>query len=95
MAWADPGDASARKYVVSPWLNGWRVTLDDAKAGHFAGLEEAIAYACSLARERAHAGVVGIVVVEASVKELHCFTPSPTVRRPSPALRLVATRGTA
>ncbi len=92
MAWADPGDANARKYVVSPWLNGWRVTLDDAKAGDFAGMEEAAAFACDLARERAQAGVAGIVVVEARVKELHCFTPGPAAGRHAPALGLVADR---
>lgn len=93
MAWADPGDASARKYVVARWLSGWRVTLDDAKEGDFTGVEEAIAFACGLARERAHAGIVGIVVVEASVRELHCYTPAPTARAPSPRLRLIATQG--
>ena len=92
MAWADPGDASARKYVVSHWLNGWRVSVDDAKAGDFTGQAEAVAFACGLARDRAYAGVAGIVVVEAGVKELHSFTPAPTARRRRPTLRLVATR---
>lgn len=95
MAWADPGDASARKYVVAPWLSGWRVTLDDVKEGDFAELGEAIAHACDLARERAYAGVVGTVIVEASVKELHCFTPGPAARRPAIRLRPVAAQGSA
>ncbi|MGH6910546.1 MAG: hypothetical protein ACREEG_10190 [Phenylobacterium sp.] len=93
MAWADPGDASACKYVVARWPGGWRVTLDNAKQGDFSLLETAIDFACRLARERAHAGVVGIVVVEAGVKELHCFTP-PAARPSSPRPRLVATGGT-
>lgn len=89
MGWADPNNASARKYVVAPWLSGWRVTLDDVKQGDFAEIDAAIAFACGQARERAHAGVVGIVVVESGVKELHCFTPSPAARRPQAHLRLV------
>ena len=95
MAWADPGDASARKYVVVRWLAGWRVTLDDARQGDFSDIETATHFACSLARERAYAGVLGIVVVEAEVKELHCFTPGSAARLPSPRLRLVATEGSA
>ena len=95
MAWADPGDASACKYVVARWLHGWRVTRDDAKEGDFVGFEEAIDFACSLARERAYAGIVAIVVVEAGVKELHCFTPSPAGRTPARRLRLVTTEGAA
>ena len=95
MAWADPGDASARKYVVARWLSGWRVTLDDARQGDFSDMETAIHFACGLARERAYAGVVGIVVVEAGVKELHCFTPDAAARSPAPRLRLVATGGSA
>jgi hypothetical protein len=93
MAWADPGDGRACKYVVAPWLNGWRVTCGDAREADFRGIEEAIDFACGLARERAYAGIVGIVVVEAGVKELHCFTPAPTAR--APRLRLVATHGSA
>ena len=92
MAWADPRDANARKYIVAPWLGGWRVTLDDAKEADFAELGPAIAHACGLARERAYAGVPAIVVVEASVKELHSFTPSPATHS-APHLRLVASRG--
>ena len=93
MAWADLAETSARKYVVSPWLSGWRVTLDDAKAGDFTGMAEAVAFACSLARDHAYAGVAGIVVVEARVKELHCFTPGPTAPRAGRRLRLVASAG--
>jgi len=95
MDWADPGDASARKYVVARWLNGWRVTLDDVKQGDFPDVGDAITFACGMARERAYAGILGIVVVEAGVKELHCFTPAATVRAPSPRLRLVARQGSA
>jgi hypothetical protein len=93
MSWADPGDGRACKYVVAPWLNGWRVTCGDAKKGDFTGVEEAVAFACGLARERAYAGTVGIVVVEASVKELHCFTPGPGARPPAGRLRLIAMQG--
>jgi len=92
MAWADQGEANARKYVVARWLNGWRVTLDDAKEADFTELGSAIAHACGLARERAYAGVPAIVVVEAGVKELHSFTPSRATHN-APHLRLVATRG--
>ena len=95
MAWADPGDANACKYVVAKWLSGWRVTRDDVREADFAEFEAAIAHACGLARERAYAGVVGIVVVEANVNELHCFTPGPAARRPAGRLRLVATQGSA
>ena len=93
MAWADPGEANACKYVVAKWLSGWRVTRDELREADFAELEAAVAHACGLARERAYAGVVGIVVVEANVTELHCFTPGPAVRRPAGRLRLVATQG--
>ena len=95
MGWAEPNNASARKHVVAPWLSGWRVTLDDVKQGDFAQMEAAIAFAYGQAREQAYAGVVGIVVVEASVKELHCFTPSPAARRPEARLRLVSAEGAA
>ena len=95
MDWADPGDASARKYVVARWLSGWRVTLDDVKQGDFPDVGDAVTFACAMARDRAYAGTLGIVVVEASVKELHCFTPDPAARAPSPRLRLVARQGSA
>jgi hypothetical protein len=66
---------SSSKYVVAEQLGRWRVQRDDKDAGAFAGLDDAVRFACGQARERAKVGVLCIVVVQSDVQEMHCFTP--------------------
>lgn len=97
MGASDPAGARVCKLVVAPRRGAWSVTRENAEELAFAGAEDAIGFACGLARESAHAGVLGMVVVEADVKELHCFTPGQAAAalRPARRLRLVATPGSA
>jgi hypothetical protein len=68
--------AHSCKYVVASRLGRWRVQRDDQDAGAFADRDEAVRFACSLARDQAAgAGIVGVVVVQSDVHEMHCFTP--------------------
>jgi len=74
----EPDTASAArscKYVVARRLGRWRVLRDEQDAGTFSEQDEAIRFACNLARGQARAGVVGVVIVQADVHEMHCFTP--------------------
>jgi hypothetical protein len=82
---------SSSKYVVAERLGRWRVQRDDEDAGAFSGLEEAVRFACGQAREQARTGVLGVVVVQAEVQEMHCFTPPPGAydAAGAPKLRLV------
>ncbi len=92
---ADPGEAGARKYVVAPWLNGWRVLLDDAREGDFTDLETAIAHACGprpparLYRRRRHRGGRGAGQRAAL---LHAGPGSPRARPPPAAGRDTGSR---
>src|SRR5579859_1315302 len=76
---AQPGGgtqaARSSKYVVAERLGRWRVRRDDEDAVAFAGRDEAVSFACRLAREGAEAGTLGVVVVQSEVQEMHCFTP--------------------
>jgi hypothetical protein len=97
---AAPASTAARparssKYVVAERLGRWRVQRDDEDAGAFASLDDAVRFACAQAREQAKAGVVGVVVVQSEVQEMHCFTPPAGAcdARPAPRLRLVGRAG--
>lgn len=85
----DVSEATTCKYVVAPGHGVWRVTRHQSEIGVFAGQGEATDFACALARDYAHAGVLGIVVVESNVQELHCFTPDRTAPPPTRRLRLI------
>ena len=67
--------ARSAKYVVAERLGRWHVQRDDEDAGAFARLDDAVRFACGKAREGAEAGVLGVVVVQSKVQEMHCFTP--------------------
>jgi len=67
--------ARSTKYVVAEYRSRWRVLRDDEDAGAFASLEDAVRFACAQARERARTGVLGVVLVQSDVQEMHCFTP--------------------
>jgi hypothetical protein len=90
VALSSHGDHPARsgKYVVAERLGRWRVQRDDEDAGAFASLDDAVRFACAQAREQAKAGVVGVVVVQSEVQEMHCFTPPPGVYDAAPASKL-------
>jgi hypothetical protein len=83
--------ARSSKYVVARRFGRWRVRRNDEDAGAFAGLDDAVRFACGQAREQARAGVTGVVVVQSEVQEMHCFTPPPGAHdaRPAPKLRVV------
>jgi hypothetical protein len=86
----EPRAAESCRFVVAPKLGRWRVTRDGADAGAFPTLEDAVALACAEARAGAHAGILGLVVVQGEVKEMHCFTPPVRAQAPRPPrLRLV------
>ena len=93
----DTGESSAArscKYVVAARSGRWRVSQDERDAGAFAEQDDAVRFACRLARDQAKDGIVGIVVVQANIQEMHCFTPPPAalgaLRTPQrPKLRLV------
>jgi hypothetical protein len=86
----DASAAGACKYLIAERLGQWRVRRDEADAGSFASLDDAVHFACGQARERAKAGILGVVVVQSEVREMHCFTPSADVQSASRApLRLV------
>lgn len=84
--------AHSGKYVVAQRLGRWRVRRDDEDAGAFASLEDAVRFACGDARERAKAGVLGIVVVQSEVQEMHCFSPPAGAHDAPPAPRLRVVR---
>lgn len=79
------------KYVVASRLGRWCVLRDDADVGAFPHRDEAVRFACNLAREQALAGTVAVVVVQADVHDMHCFSPPAGVHAapPPPNLRLV------
>jgi hypothetical protein len=80
--------APAGKYVVAARLGRWRVLRNDSDVGAFSDRDEAVRFACSLAREQAEAGTVAVVVVQADVHEMHCFSPPAGVQAPAPSPRL-------
>jgi hypothetical protein len=83
--------APAGKYVVASRLGRWRVLRNDSDVGAFSGRDEAVRFACGLARDQAEAGTVAVVVVQADVHEMHCFSPPagiPAAARPA-KLRLI------
>jgi hypothetical protein len=81
------------KYLVVWRLGRWRVQRDDGDAGAFASLDDAVRFACSQAREQAKAGILGVVVVQSEVQEMHCFTPPSGARDATPKLRVVGGAG--
>jgi hypothetical protein len=89
---AETRHARTCKYVIAERSGRWQVWRDDGDAGAFAAQADAVRFACDQARERAAAGVAGVVVVQAGVREMHCFTPPADAYAPPPrvpALRLV------
>ena len=95
-----PSGAAARparsaKYIISERLGRWRVQRDDQDGGAFASLDDAVRFACAQARGEAKAGVVGVVVVQSEVQEMHCFTPPAGAydATRAPKLRLVGGAG--
>jgi hypothetical protein len=82
----------ACKYVVARRLSRWRVLRDGQDAGAFADRDDAVRFACAQARDQAEAGILGVVVVQSKVHEMHCFTPPAGARaaQAPPKLRLVA-----
>ena len=89
----ESGPAGSCKFVVSSRLGRWSVRRGDQDTGAFAGLDEAVRFACGLARDESLAGAVGVVVVHGAVHEMHCFTPTqaarPAALHTAPRLRLV------
>ena len=86
-----PQAARSSKYVVAERLGRWRVQRDDEDAVAFASRDEAVGFACRQALEQAKAGILGVVVVQSEVQEMHCFTPpagAPAAPE-APKLRLV------
>jgi hypothetical protein len=83
------------KYVVASRLGRWRVTFEAAAIGAFDTLAEASRFACDVARLEAQAGVATLVVVNADIREMHCFTPpAAAIAPPARAqLRLVEDAG--
>ena len=79
------------KYVVAQRLSRWRVLRDGRDAGAFADRDGAVRFACGQARDQAEAGILGVVVVQSDVHEMHCFTPPASARAApaAPKLRLV------
>ena len=79
------------KYVVAQRLSRWRVLRDGQDAGAFADRDGAVRFACGQARDQAEAGILGVVIVQSEVHEMHCFTPPAGVRAAAaaPKLRLV------
>lgn len=89
MAADEPCSTTSCKYVVASGPGGWRVLRDEVEQAAFPDADAATQFACGLARRQAGRGLTSLVVVESAVKELHCFTPEPSQRRPAPRLRLV------
>ncbi|TAJ70199.1 MAG: hypothetical protein EPO51_19080 [Phenylobacterium sp.] len=85
----EPAEERTRKYLVAPHLGLWSVTRDTADQGAFTLATDATTFACGLARADADGGLIGMVVVEAAVQELHCFTPRMVTARPRRTLRLI------
>ena len=63
------------KYVVAWRFGRWRVQHEDQDKGAFNDQDEAVRFACTLARRQARSGRVGVVVVQSEIHEMHCFTP--------------------
>ena len=79
-----------RRYVIAERLGRWQVRHDAGDAGAFADLDDALRFACGQARDQARCGVLGIVIVQSDVREMHCFTPPAGARAaPRPRLRVV------
>jgi hypothetical protein len=76
----EPNAVSSCRYVVVSGLGRWRVLRDEQDAGAFADRDEAVRFACGLARDQAASGIVGVVVVQSEVHEMHCFTPPHSAR---------------
>jgi hypothetical protein len=91
----EPRPARSSKYIVAPRLGRWSVRRDEQDAGAFASLDDAVRFACGQAREQAMAGAAGVVVVQADVPEMHCFTPPhpELAAAPQPPLRLRVIQG--
>ena len=91
----EPGAKRACKYVVAQRLGRWRVLRDGQDAGAFADRDDAVRFACGRARDQAEAGILGVVIVQSDVHEMHCFTPPAGAQAaPAPAkLRLVRGAG--
>ncbi len=81
----ETGATRACKYIVAQRFGRWRVLRDGQDAGAFAGCDDAVRFACGQARDRAKAGILGVVVVQSDVHEMHCFTP-PADAHAAPAL---------
>ncbi|MDB5450612.1 MAG: hypothetical protein JWQ52_1740 [Phenylobacterium sp.] len=83
--------AGVCKYVVCSRLGRWRVLRDGQDAGAFADRDQAVRFACGLARDQAQAGIVGVVVVQSDVHEMHCFTPANAAapQPPPPKFRVI------
>jgi hypothetical protein len=73
---SERGPSRGRKYIVASRLGRWSVRRDEQDAGAFADRDEAVRFACDLARNDALVGTVGVVVVMGQVHEMHCFTPA-------------------
>jgi hypothetical protein len=91
MECSESRSAPAGKFVVASRLGRWRVLRNDSDVGAFSDRDEAVRFACGLAREQAVAGTVAVVVVQADVHEMHCFSPpvGAHAAAPSPRLRLI------
>ena len=90
----EPAASRSRKYVVARRLGRWRVTHDDRPIGDFDTAADAARLACDAARLEAQEGCATIVLVQASVMEMHCFTPPvATEAAPCAKLRLVGGAG--
>ncbi len=85
--------ARSSKYLVVRRFGRWRVRRNEEDAGAFADLDDAVRFACGQARDQARAGVTGVVVVQAEVSEMHCFTPPPGAHEAPPAPKLRAIGG--
>ncbi|WP_304177660.1 hypothetical protein [Phenylobacterium aquaticum] len=67
--------AETCKFVVSQVRGGWRVSPHGDDPGRFADQDQATAFACRLARDRAQSGAVGLVIVQSNPEEVHGFFP--------------------
>lgn len=89
----EPSVGRSRKYIVASQLGRWSVRRDDQDVGAFSNQDDAIRFACGLARDEALAGTVGVVVVRGAVHEMHCFTPALAEFAAPPQLRLRVVQG--
>jgi hypothetical protein len=90
----EPGAARSAKYLVAERLGRWRVSHGEASVGAFDTVADAARFACDAARLEAQGGVPTVVVVQAAVMEMHCFTPPAAAQAgPRARLRLVGGAG--